>query len=58
LKTCHNLANELISDLKSHLEDGRKGEILREGIKLAILGPPNAGKSSLLNWLGNFNIYC
>src|SRR5690606_32798099 len=31
--------------------DGRRGEILREGFHIAIIGPPNAGKSSLLNWL-------
>jgi tRNA modification GTPase len=33
------------------LADGRKGEILRNGVQVAILGPPNAGKSSLLNIL-------
>ncbi|GAA5990684.1 hypothetical protein JCM10908_003188 [Rhodotorula pacifica] len=34
-----------------YLDDGRRGEIIRSGIHLAIVGPPNAGKSSLLNWL-------
>ncbi|OSD01803.1 tRNA modification GTPase TrmE [Trametes coccinea BRFM310] len=34
-----------------HLADKRKGEIMRSGIRLAIFGPPNAGKSSLLNFL-------
>ena len=30
---------------------GRRGEALREGLRLAIIGPPNAGKSSLINAL-------
>ncbi|KAI5479770.1 tRNA modification GTPase [Pseudohyphozyma bogoriensis] len=34
-----------------YLDDGRRGEIIRSGIQLAIIGAPNAGKSSLLNWL-------
>lgn len=38
--------------ITNYLDDGRRGEILRSGIHLAIVGPPNAGKSSLLNWLG------
>ncbi|GAA5924735.1 Mss1p [Sporobolomyces koalae] len=41
----------LRDQITRHLDDGRRGEIIRSGIQLAIIGPPNAGKSSLLNWL-------
>lgn len=38
-------------EVTQHLDDGRVGERLREGVEIAIIGPPNAGKSSLLNRL-------
>jgi len=41
----------LIDDLNRHLQDGHRGERLRDGLSVAIIGPPNAGKSSLLNRL-------
>ncbi|KAG9219502.1 hypothetical protein CCMSSC00406_0005396 [Pleurotus cornucopiae] len=44
-------ARNLLQAINGHLNDSRRGEILRTGIRLAIFGPPNAGKSSLLNFL-------
>jgi tRNA modification GTPase len=41
---------KLRGEIAAHLED-RRGERLREGLSIAIIGPPNAGKSSLLNLL-------
>lgn len=38
-------------EIRDHLDDGHRGERLREGLSIAIVGPPNAGKSSLLNRL-------
>ncbi|KAL0581206.1 mitochondrial splicing system protein [Marasmius crinis-equi] len=44
-------AIQLNKTIQSYLNDNRRGEIIRSGIRLAIFGPPNAGKSSLLNFL-------
>jgi tRNA modification GTPase len=41
----------LAAEIEQHLADNRRGERLRDGIAVAIIGPPNAGKSSLLNQL-------
>lgn len=37
--------------IAAHLADGRRGERLRDGFRVVIAGPPNAGKSRLLNCL-------
>ena len=47
---------KLLYEIKHHLQDGRRGERLRTGIHVAIIGAPNVGKSSLLNILCNDNM--
>jgi tRNA modification GTPase len=39
----------LVARLEQLLRDGEHGRLVREGLQVAIVGPPNAGKSSLLN---------
>ena len=49
-------SQEIIDEIKTILDDQKIGEIIREGFKIAIVGPTNAGKSSLLNNLANREI--
>jgi tRNA modification GTPase len=44
-------AAEILEQIQVHMDDSGRGEALREGLRLTILGPPNAGKSSLINAL-------
>jgi tRNA modification GTPase len=47
---------ELLNEFRAALGDGRRGEIVRDGFHLTVVGPPNAGKSSLLNALAKRDI--
>lgn len=46
----------LIDEIQAHLNDGRRGEKLRDGFQIAIIGAPNAGKSSLMNRLAQRDV--
>jgi tRNA modification GTPase len=51
-----NSSDEVINKIKKILNDQKVGERIREGFKIAILGPTNAGKSSLMNYLSNRDV--
>ena len=51
-----NDSNDVIQKIEKILNDQKVGERIREGFKIAILGPTNAGKSSLLNHLSNRDV--
>ncbi len=53
LKKIKKDSSYVLNEIKKILNDQRVGEIIREGFKIAIVGPTNAGKSSLLNNLSN-----
>ena len=49
-------AAHITEEIRAHLDDAGRGEALRDGVRLAIIGPPNAGKSSLLNALAKRDV--
>ena len=53
LKKIKNDSSDVLKEINKILNDQKVGEIIREGFKIAIVGPTNAGKSSLLNNLSN-----
>ena len=51
IKEIKKISNTILKEIKKTLDDQKVGERIREGFKIAIVGPPNSGKSSLLNYL-------
>ncbi|HEX2590810.1 MAG TPA: tRNA uridine-5-carboxymethylaminomethyl(34) synthesis GTPase MnmE [Rhizomicrobium sp.] len=47
---------ELYQEIQRLMDDGRRGEILREGVHITVIGPPNAGKSSFINALARRDV--
>ena len=56
LKNIHSETKSIKNEIKKILSDENVGEIIREGFKIAIVGPTNAGKSSLLNYLSKRDV--
>ncbi len=55
-KEIRKSSEEVLKSIEKILDDQKVGERIREGFKIAILGPTNAGKSSLLNHLSNRDV--
>jgi tRNA modification GTPase len=47
---------DIVCSMRQHLADDHRGERVREGVSVAIVGPPNAGKSSLMNALARRDV--
>jgi tRNA modification GTPase len=56
LKDARALAQSVRSAMLAHLDDARRGELVRDGLFVAVIGPPNAGKSSLVNALAGRDV--
>ena len=56
LLNIHKEAKSIREEIKKILNDQKVGERIREGFKISIVGPTNAGKSSLLNYLSKKDV--
>ena len=56
IKNIKTDSKKIRNEIEKILNDQKVGERIREGFKIAIIGPTNAGKSSLLNYLSNRDV--
>ena len=56
IKNIKTDSQKIRKEIEAILNDQKVGERIREGFKIAIVGPANAGKSSLLNYLSNRDV--
>ncbi len=56
IKNIKTDSEKIRNEIEKILNDQKVGERIREGFKIAIIGPANAGKSSLLNYLSNRDV--
>jgi len=56
LKNTNTKIDNLLEEMNRHLNERHQGEILRDGFRVAIVGSPNVGKSSLLNTLAQRDV--
>jgi len=56
LKEIQKNSDKILLEMQRALDDQKVGERIREGFKIAIVGPTNAGKSSLINYLSKRDV--
>ena len=56
LKSINEKIEKLLVEMNEHINQRNQGEILRDGYRVAIVGTPNVGKSSLINLLANRDV--
>ena len=56
IENIKNDSEKIRKEIEKILDDQKVGERIREGFKIALVGPTNAGKSSLMNYLSNRDV--